>query len=569
MPAPSPLQRYAQVTGLAQTASIRTASFDGTECLVVPVIALLGNVVVRPLNSLGPEFVPAEELAAAPASWNGRPVLPDHPSHGTASANDPVTLEAQRFGYIFNAEYSDGKLKVEAWLDPVRAEKVGIHAQRVIERCRSGEVVEVSVGCWITAEKRSGSYNGRRYEYVWSNPIPDHLAMLPEGVEGACSVEMGCGAPRVNRKSETGVSTGHLSIVKSSTHGMIVNTGSPERNPKMPSSTTSIDVSVTGASGLLSRMKSWLKGFGLTALAEDGVSDVDLRDALYTALRAIEPGFDWIVEVFPDSSTVIYTTFPENEVLWFRRSFSVNDAGEVSLNDDREQVQPVTRYEPVLAVASTATTSESNQDHSCSCHTSTVLSHSPSTEETTNMPDKPADTKAKLIQGLVGNRAAPFTDADVKVLEGFTEDRLKALADSFPEPKPDHRNKTEELGNIRNALANMNESDMLAVLPQQLHDRVLQSEKRDAEQRIDLIGRISSHRANQYSEEDLNRMETGNLEKLAKTIEAAGHPHDYSGRGLAQDSDPNDDIYLNPPDPYDLKGLEVARLAQAKKGAAN
>jgi len=187
-------QRQLSLTASADGSQIRTAMFNGKQNLVVPVVALLGNAVVRPMNSRGAEFVPEKELASSPAGWNGRPIVPDHPDGGRASANSPTVLESQSFGHVFGARYEDGRLKMEAWLDPERAEKVGPLAQEVIRRCREGKMVEVSVGVWVTALQKKGSHNGAEYEYEWAQIVPDHLAMLPEGVPGACSVKMGCGA---------------------------------------------------------------------------------------------------------------------------------------------------------------------------------------------------------------------------------------------------------------------------------------------------------------------------------------------------------------------------------------
>lgn len=189
-------------TSLSAGAVLRTAKFNERDHLVVPVVMLKGNVIVRPSNSEGPEFVPARELGFAVGGWNGRPVLPDHPS--TGSANYPDVLEQHSFGHIFNAVFEDGLLKAEAWLDTARAETLGGDAWSVVERARAGEVIEVSVGAFVDMEKKQGTYNGEPFEYIWHSPVPDHLAMLPVGVEGACSVEMGCGAPRyATRRTNT------------------------------------------------------------------------------------------------------------------------------------------------------------------------------------------------------------------------------------------------------------------------------------------------------------------------------------------------------------------------------
>jgi hypothetical protein len=182
---------------------IRTATYDGDPHLVVPVVALVGDSVIRPVGSAGPEFVPAAVLASMPAGWNGRPVMADHPDGGRSSANAPRTLELYQFGQMFNTRFEDGKLKAEAWVNTAKAAKAGGIARQVVDRLESGEQVEVSVAAYVTADQRAGTTDkGEHYEFIWLDATPDHLAMLPAGAEGACSIDMGCGAPRANRQGD-------------------------------------------------------------------------------------------------------------------------------------------------------------------------------------------------------------------------------------------------------------------------------------------------------------------------------------------------------------------------------
>ncbi len=83
------VQRFVTLRGAVDAAQIRTAVYRDVEHMLVPLVMMVGDIVVHPLNAPGPEFVPAEELARVPGGWNGRPVLPDHPSGGRATANEP------------------------------------------------------------------------------------------------------------------------------------------------------------------------------------------------------------------------------------------------------------------------------------------------------------------------------------------------------------------------------------------------------------------------------------------------------------------------------------------------
>jgi hypothetical protein len=194
---PEPEMRRLKVA--ATGSLLRTAVFMGRQHLVVPVVALREGVI-HAVNASTPEFVPASELDASPQGWNGRPVLPLHPVDAMRrqiSANAPHVLEAHQFGFIANTHTEGGMLKMEAWLDRERAKALGGDAQRVIDRLDAGKPIEVSVGAFVTAEEFESAHNNKPYNAIWRKIVPDHLAMLPEGTLGACSNEMGCGAPRM------------------------------------------------------------------------------------------------------------------------------------------------------------------------------------------------------------------------------------------------------------------------------------------------------------------------------------------------------------------------------------
>ena len=185
------------LVGAAVAEGIRTAQFSGREHLVVPVVALVGDAVIEALGSAGPEFIPAAVVEASVAGWRGEPVMADHPSSEDGrllSANEPEVLEAASFGRIFHPVYKDKRLTVEAYIDPELAVAAG--AEGLLERLRAGQTVEVSIGAYVRTEARQGIHAGQRYGAVWTDILPDHLALLPEGSIGACSVAMGCGAPR-------------------------------------------------------------------------------------------------------------------------------------------------------------------------------------------------------------------------------------------------------------------------------------------------------------------------------------------------------------------------------------
>lgn len=574
-------RRYVQLRGLAQTANLRTAVYMGDNHIIVPVVALVGNSVVWPMGADGPEFVPAEELALCPDAWNGRPCVPDHPENGTSSANIPHILESMSFGQLFNTKFESGSLKTEAWLSIARAEELGGDPQRVIERCLAGEMVEVSVGAWITVELRKGEYEGKSYISVWTDILPDHLALLPEGVEGACSIEMGCGAPRAAKKETKSTMSKALKTStnrdrKQGGNSVEVNSVEVEESSLNLSPTTMPKPSTLSSNDLPSRllMESLNRTSRFTSSVEDGegTSDVDLRDALWSALRATVPGFDWIVEVFPDSSTVIYTAMPEREYIYYRQTFVLGADGTVTLNDDQEVVEPVTRYE-----AAQDDSNNSNNRAACSCQKSKAKG-------------KGAKMSSKKIAELVGKLIAckhsPFKEADRKMLEASTEDRLAELEEEFRNsgeeeddeettaatpantpptpPTPSTPSSTESV-----AAAPLTEEQYLAQAPESIRSMFAKYKAQDQARRTALISTLKSSQQ-VYNEKRLAAMSTDQLEEVAALTKSAipdtsSTPVSYAGRGMAVP--PNTPAVTEPPDPYDLAGLAASRKSRSAKTA--
>lgn len=169
----------------------RTEYFQGREHLVVPVVALVEGVV-HAMNSAHPELVTAEEYSYAPGGWNGRPLFLGHPERGgePVSGNSPALLEEECIGIVFNAAVRKRKLTMEAWIDVARATEI---APELLKRVQDRKPIEISVGVFVETDEEAGVYEGKEYLGAWHDIVPDHLALLPAGDEGACSVDMGCG----------------------------------------------------------------------------------------------------------------------------------------------------------------------------------------------------------------------------------------------------------------------------------------------------------------------------------------------------------------------------------------
>lgn len=175
-------------------ATYTVAQFEGRDHYVIPVVALVEGVV-WPVTADAPELVLAEEFSITPGGWNGRPVFCGHPmvDGECVSGNDPDLLP-NRIGTIFNTKVENDKLTMEAWVDPERC--ITEEAKDLLAKIQNLEPFEVSTGLIALTEDKTGVYKGKRYFGIWRRIAADHLALLPEGEIGACSLEMGCGGLR-------------------------------------------------------------------------------------------------------------------------------------------------------------------------------------------------------------------------------------------------------------------------------------------------------------------------------------------------------------------------------------
>ena len=177
---------------------------DGTEILTFPVKALREKIL-ECLNCMpSGEFVPASEITKALSEWDGKPLTIDHPVNESGElefANrDETFLNSVKVGEVTNPRFLDGFLWVDAQLNKTLASR-SVAGQGIIDALLTGKVdVEVSTGYGMELESRTGIHDGNRYSFAQKDIEPDHLALLPIGTVGACSVEDGCGAARAARR---------------------------------------------------------------------------------------------------------------------------------------------------------------------------------------------------------------------------------------------------------------------------------------------------------------------------------------------------------------------------------
>lgn len=502
-------------------ANLRTMMFDEREHLVVPVVMLVEGVL-QAVNAPVPEFVPAEVFSAVPQGWDGRPAVGGHPTEGTrqVSANSPRVLEENKIGTLFHTNSTDNKLKTEAWIDPTRC-KPGTIGERVLTRLREGETVEVSVGVFVALEKRSGSFGGKKFEAVWTDMVPDHLAFLPEGQEGACSVEAGCGAPRAARAYQL-TAAGAFEEVSMA-------------EPKSKWQTLRERL----AAGLMK----------IRGAADQSMSDQDLRDKLYAALFAEEAGFLGIDAVFPSESLVVYATQPETELKLWRRGFT-SDGAAVTLAGDKEEVQLETSYVPVNAAAAAP----------CPCGGKPTDASSREQEGERNMAQK---TKAERVKALIESKTHPWAESDRAFLESLPEDRLA----SFEAPLPaTTETGGETTGTTPNPPASaapvaappapvaapepVTAEAYVASAPPEVRE-FLQSGLRAAQaQKLATITALKATNRCSFTDAQLNAMSQEQLGQLLTLAGATAPAVDFAGRGgVARDAAQITDAETVPPPP--------------------
>lgn len=559
-------------------ADLRTGRYLDAEYLIVPLVALVEGVI-RPANAESPELVLAAEFEKAPGGWNGRPVVLNHPQRGDAyvSAGDPAVLEEYAFGMLFNTRVEDKKLLTEAWLSVARAEAVGPKAVRVMEMVRAGEMVEVSTGTLVEVEPTAGIYAPTAQEYggVWRGIVPDHLAMLEEGSIGACSVEMGCGAPRAAVAYQV-TATGLAALVaEQEDKTMPDNPAAGTPTPAVPAKTPPVpaaDPSRSLRDRLLSLVGIKPKGEGEPATLREDVSramaqalregaaedttDVDLRNALDRALRSTEPGYLWIEAVIPAKGQVVYLVAPEDRMMTIRRPFTVADDGTVGLADGREEVKAVTHYEPIKAASA----------GDCGCHATSKTPASAAAGDQT-MPE----IKKARVQALIDSKRNPYTAAQSAALEALDETALKAIEDidaSLPEPKveetkaePKVETKVEPAA-AKAKTAEEVEAEYLATAPASIRTMVAEKKAADAAEKAALVTGLKAAQT-QFSEAQLNAKPNDELRAMAAMLEAASGQAvvSYEGRALPR---PAGEPTNEPPDGYAI--AIAARQAATPKG---
>lgn len=526
-------RRILNFVGALQSAQLRTEQLDGVEHVVVPVVALVEGVL-HASNAPAPELVRFESFAVSPQQWNGRPVVCDHPADAEGepvSANDLHVREAVSFGWLANAAAANGRLLVEAWLNPEKARRVGRDAARVVERVRAGEVVEVSVGAWVTTEARRGVWRRpdgttQEYQAEWVTVASDHLAMLPEGATGACSVAAGCGAPRAAHAYRV-EKVGQLWSM-SACPALAADEGA-----RMAKDTEAKD-----EKGLLGKLAALL----FRGAAE--MSDEERRELLFESLRRLESQLVRIMSVTgSDGGTVVYLIDPDpggpTPYKPYQRTYAIAADGRVTFEDDRVPVRARTEWVPLMAKAPDGTQEQEQAtagaspttaaDCGCGGRGKADITGADAGAKGDAM-DK-AHRNAERIKALIGNEKTLWSADDQAYLEGLTDERLAAFEAAVPEEPAAADTAPAAAETKADAEPEKADGSTVQVSAEELAELRRHAAERKAERATKKAALVASLKGAQktYSEDRLKGMELEQLQEVASLVGATAAA-DYSGQ---------------------------------------
>lgn len=327
-----------QLTYTIQSSSYRKETLMGVDYEVFGIISNYGDTVVWPGNAPGPCLIPKSALINLADLRNGRYVVVNHPTYfgqDVPSTFNKAVIEAHTIGSWFNNYYDGVKncIRGEIWIDPVRAGEV-TGAQEILDRLRSGEKVGISESNVCFSDPTPGELNGQHYDEILLIMVPEHIAVLPKGWVGACSIEGGCAAGinmsrNMNQITSKGVPMTISQTAKWIFRGLQGNR--IERNE------------------LMDQAKNPERRNQILA--------TDIWALLYAALLAKEPAFFDLRDYDPDKGLVFYCTRiimgdrydGKVEIELYMRSYSIT-AGVVTLGDDVVEVMETRTYEKVETV---------------------------------------------------------------------------------------------------------------------------------------------------------------------------------------------------------------------------
>ena len=498
-----PKRTMLSIQAKPDTTNITTAEHMGQTHTVIPCVALVEGVL-WPVNAPGPELALAEEFGRFPQGWDGRPVVYDHPKvNGEAvPANSPEVLEDNSFGQLFNTRLEDNKLKLDLWINHARIAELSEEGQEVANALKNGdETIEVSTGLFTMSESVEGKFDGEAYVSIWRNIVPDHLAILPRGVVGACSIEDGCGAPRENEMHPVM----RAAQLRTDCGCDVVDNANTEEGQK----------------GIFQRILDMAGGvLGFTD-SKKHLSDTDLRKAIDAGLRQTldDNSYYFIMAVYPDgdAGTFIYEAGFDGTL--FQRSFSI-EGSNISIGSNAIAVRPETKFVPVKV-----TDNSSSQEN--------VMS------------------REKLVNDLIANKASQFTENNREWLETLEEDALSLLSPieiTVEEPGKTQEEIDAEAAAVlaANSAADkpVTTDDYIAEAPEEIRQVLNSGLDMHRKRKAAVVSALVANDRCKFTQEQLDAKDLPELENLASlaVVEV-----DYTLAGTAITTNQDDESFVPAP----------------------
>lgn len=397
------LTRMHEVLPVALEAiKFREEELNGKRYFVAPVVLLVEGVHVGLSGKR--VYYSKEAIENVRSVWNGAPLVLQHPLKNgmLVSANDPTVLAAQGIGRVFNVSAKGGKLKGEAWHEIEKTEQL---APGLIEAYQNDIQMEISTGLYQDLQVESGEFDGVQYDFVSNNFVLDHLALVP-GYVGACSYKKGCGI-RANRGNETAADKEHaMADKKKDVDYTKQQIHSDSDNPNAPND--------MWPRTMVSRVLAWLSSLMSSNASE--MSHDEIRDAIRAKLNetVAEKQQAWPMEVYDDYVIYEIDTFGEPSVGGgvdlFKRDYSIDDKGNVTLGSEVIKVEREISYVPVTEGNVADTSTGTNDDK-----------------------EVVVETK-EMVDGLIACEKTKFTEEDREQLMALNMCLLQKL--SAPESPP-------------------------------------------------------------------------------------------------------------------------------------
>jgi hypothetical protein len=481
------LGRYSHT---AESYPIELARFDGRMHMVVPVVMMVEGVHS---GSHGPLLYLSEDLARFPEAWNGIPVTLQHPSidGNPVSANHPEVLDEYTVGRVFNAQFDNGRLRGEAWIDQQRTEQV---APELYTDLKNGKPIEVSVGVFNDEQREEGDWRGEEYVAIARNHRPDHLALLPGG-RGACSWEDGCGI----RANEQEGAENEMKRTKSKQDSSLLSDLKSAWQTLWDADI--VQINAQGYREIMSTIQQKLD-----------VMDTDTR-------------IHFLADVFED--TFVYEIRQRGnagESQFYRREYSVQDDGSVEFGADPQPVRKTVEYVDVNPAANEASESETEEEQ---------------TEEQTNNTEEGvtemSDTQKspcceEKIDMLINSEHTEFTADDKEWLGELGEEKIQKFVamENGARVRNDSNESEQDEDNVVVNKEDLQDPDtFISMLPKPMQETMRRGLKLHQEQKAQVISKITAHGFG-FAKEELEQKDLDELEKIAQGIPAR---HDYSGNG--------------------------------------